>query len=313
MYAGAALLGVVEALTPTGPGFSMIPPAIALVLSPLVILLSGRVPRSALSILGLVGVVLIADAVASTGGTGDGAVLYMWPVVWASWFFGRRVLVATLVCVAVAHAVTLRSMPPGVGYLDRWIDVVAAVTVVGVVVRVLAEHNQRLVSALVSEARRDALTGLLNRRGFDERASIELARARRQGWTVAVASFDLDHFKHVNDEYGHHVGDQVLSQFSEVLLKEARGIDVVARMGGEEFTVLLAPCDLFDSYAFAERIRTTIATIDPPITTSVGLACTSAPATIEELLLEADHALYNAKRAGRDQTMTATAASPPIG
>jgi diguanylate cyclase (GGDEF)-like protein len=309
MYAGAALLGVVESLTPGGPGFSMIPPLIALLVSPLVLVLAGRVPRNALAVLGPIGVVLIADAVASTGGIGDGAVLYMWPVVWTALFFGRRILCMTLLTVAIAQAVALQSMSPGLGYSDRWIDVMVGVTVIGVVVRLLAEHNLRLVAALTEEARVDPLTSVLNRRGFAERSAIELARADRQGWSMASVSFDLDHFKGINDEFGHHVGDHVLSEFAGLLREHARATDLVARIGGEEFVVLLAPCDLFDAYAFAERIRTLTATIEPHVTTSAGIAVEVSPASVESLILDSDRALYQAKQAGRDQTVTAELAA----
>jgi diguanylate cyclase (GGDEF)-like protein len=310
MYAGAALLGVLEALTPGGPGFSMIPPLIALVVSPLVIVISRRVSRPWLALLAPIGVVLIADAVASTGGIGDGAVLYVWPVVWAAWFFGWRVTAATVATVGVAHALVLMSMPPGLGYFDRWLDVMMTVTIVAAVVRLVADHNQKLVDALVEEARVDALTGLLNRRGFEERAPVELARSRREQSMIAVASFDLDHFKAINDEHGHDIGDQVLTQFGQVLREQARGIDLLARMGGEEFVVLLSNCDLLGAYGFAERVRKHLAVVDPPITTSAGVAVARAPVSVTELLRQADVALYQAKDGGRDQTVTAAENTP---
>ncbi len=310
MLAGAAFLGVVETLTPGGPSSSMIPPLVALILSPLVIVGSRHVECRWLALLAPLGVVLIADAVATTGGTGDGAVLYLWPVVWAAWFFGWRVAAGTVATVAVAHAVVLRSFPPGVGYFDRWLDVVVTVTIMACVVRLMADHNQKLVDALVEEARVDALTGLLNRRGFEERAPIEFARARREQSMVAIASFDLDYFKRINDEFGHHAGDQVLAQFGQVLREQARGIDLLSRMGGEEFVVLLTNCDLLDAYGFAERVRNHLTTIDPPVTTSAGIAAERAPADVVKLLHQADVALYRAKEAGRDRTVTARENAP---
>jgi predicted signal transduction protein with EAL and GGDEF domain len=94
--------------------------------------------------------------------------------------------------------------------MDRWIDVVVAVLVVAGVVRVLAARNERLVDKLVDEARVDPLTGLLNRRGLEERMQAEIARAAREGTPLGAVVFDLDHFKDVNDTHGHELGDRVL-------------------------------------------------------------------------------------------------------
>ena len=165
MFAGAAFVGIVEGFTPGGPHFSTVPGFSALALVPVILVLGPHVPRRALAGLGLLGVAMIADALATTHGYGDGAVLYMWPVLWVARFYGRRATAVVVFGIAVAHAYALTQMPPGVGYFDRWLDVMVSVCIVGAVVRVLTERNDLLVAGLHAEARIDPLTGLLNRAG----------------------------------------------------------------------------------------------------------------------------------------------------
>ena len=177
MYGGAALDGALEGLIPGDPPFAIAPALIAALVVTYLLIGGPRLPRWALATLGPIGVVLIASALATTPGAGDGAVLYVWPVLWTTFFFGRRGAVAIVTCIALAHAVTLLSLPAASSYPGRWIDVVVAVSVLGVVVLTLVDRNDQLLMQLAEEARSDALTGLLNRRGFDERASLELTRA----------------------------------------------------------------------------------------------------------------------------------------
>jgi len=195
-----------------------------------------------------------------------------------------------------------------------------SVSVVSVVVLTLVHHNDLLLTRLADEARTDALTGLLNRRGFDERASLELARARRESRSVAVAAIDVDHFKRINDAWGHEIGDRVLARTGELLAAHTRDIDVLARFGGEEFIVLLPGCTGGEAEAFTERVRLALAEDDgsglPTVRVSAGVLAAVAPSNIEALLQGADSALYNAKRAGRDRTVVlerpTALASPPV-
>ena len=307
MYGGAAVDGAIEGFLPGDPSFAVAPALAAAVIVALLVLFGPRLPRWALSLLGPIGVVLIALALAATPGAGDGAVLYMWPVLWSTFFFGRRGAAAIVACVGVSHALVLLALPPASSFPGRWLDVMVSVSVVAVVVLILVRHNDDMLETLQSEARTDALTGLLNRRGFDERASLELARARREDKCVAIAAFDLDHFKRVNDEWGHEVGDRVLIRTARILASEARDIDVVARFGGEEFVVLLPGAETREAQGFAERVRRRLA-LDgdpklPAAKASAGIRSARAPGSVDELLHGADSALYAAKRAGRDRAV----------
>ncbi|MEO7458221.1 MAG: GGDEF domain-containing protein [Gemmatimonadaceae bacterium] len=158
----------------------------------------------------------------------------------------------------------------------------------------------------------DPLTGCLNRRGFDQALSREIARSTRAGSEFALLAIDLDHFKRVNDTYGHIAGDDVLRALGALLAKGGRAGDVVARVGGEEFAILLADSGEVGAHLFAtrlcERIRQhefIVAGADDPltITTSIGVAV-GAPRGINDfaelLWSRADDALYAAKRANRD-------------
>jgi diguanylate cyclase (GGDEF)-like protein len=307
MYGGAAADGAVEGFLPGDPSFALTPVIASAVVVGLLVAFGGRLPRRALSLLGPIGVVLIAIALSATKGAGDGAVLYMWPVLWSTFFFGRRGAITIVLCIGVAHAITLLSLPDASSYPGRWVDVMVSVSVVAVVVLRLVRHNDELLDRLVDEARTDALTGLLNRRGFDERASLELARARREASSIAVVVFDIDYFKRVNDEWGHEIGDRVLARTGELLASQSRDIDVVARFGGEEFVALLPGSAGPDAEAFSERVRVALATDDhaslPTVKLSAGILAMTAPDNVESMLQGADSALYKAKRSGRDRTV----------
>lgn len=170
------------------------------------------------------------------------------------------------------------------------------------------ERLRELAERLTRLARVDALTGCLNYRGFRDRLETEIARARRTGRPVALLHADLDHFKQVNDGLGHPVGDQVLGNIGEVLEGIARRADVVARIGGEEFAVLLPETTLADAERIAERVRVTVRGLDEPaqVTVSVGVSALPEVAdTAQQLVSTADRALYAAKGSGRDRVAVA--------
>jgi diguanylate cyclase (GGDEF)-like protein len=155
----------------------------------------------------------------------------------------------------------------------------------------------------------DELTGVVNRRGFEEAAARALAVARRQGEPTCVALLDLDHFKAVNDTHGHFVGDGALKTVATALVEGVRAGDVVGRMGGEEFAVLLPATDLSWCAEIVERLRLKVeatsveaARVPLRVTASFGVApVTPDDQSIHEALKHADQALYAAKRAGRNR------------
>lgn len=306
IFAGAGTLNLVEAAIPGGPELSLIPGLGAYGLALALYFLGERIPLGALAALGPVGVALIGVAVGTTAGPGDGAILYVWPVLWEAYFFGRRGAILIVAWTAAVQGLALIALSAGDGYFDRWLDVVVSVGVVAVVVELLSSRNRKLLVRLAEEAKVDNLTGLLNRRGFAERAEAELARARREGTWLGVVSFDLDHFKAINDRFGHDVGDRVLVEVAELFKSELRESDVLARMGGEEFVALLPGEAVAEAEATAERVRAALVAESsaPAVTVSAGVAAAIAPEDLEDLLRGADRALYRAKFEGRDRIAT---------
>ena len=182
--------------------------------------------------------------------------------------------------------------------------------------RELEEKAQQIEAqraAMEQLANTDALTGAISRRHFHELGERELARATREQDPIGVLVLDIDHFKRVNDEYGHAGGDAVLRAFTRRCQAQLRASDVLGRLGGEEFAVLLPATALPEAMRAAERIRAAVADAPMavegtslPVTVSIGAA--SLPAdetTLEALLAAADDALYAAKRGGRNRVVAA--------
>ncbi len=176
----------------------------------------------------------------------------------------------------------------------------------------LALHNAMVHSAVKTQADHDGLTRLHNRRSFDERLRQELVRSRRYGNDLSLMMIDLDHFKEVNDQYGHAAGDAALTQVAGLLAESMRASDFAARYGGEEFAVLLPHTGRDDALHLAERLRQAIETRQLAvgersfsITASIGVSSLDGRALSpsDDLLLRADKALYAAKGNGRNAVM----------
>lgn len=157
---------------------------------------------------------------------------------------------------------------------------------------------------------RDELTGVYNRRFLMETLQREASRAARLGAPLSVCLFDLDHFKAVNDSFGHAAGDAVLKRFTEIARTGLRGVDVLARHGGEEFLLVLPDTDLQGAVSCAERIRGNVEREDFPVippshrvTVTAGVACTLPAETVDGLLARADKGLYQGKRSGRNRVV----------
>jgi two-component system, cell cycle response regulator len=172
--------------------------------------------------------------------------------------------------------------------------------------------------ALVHEAMHDPLTGVLNRRAFAGALSGELSRKRRYENVLAVGICDVDHFKRINDTYGHQAGDEVLCGLVRLIGSNLRGHDVLGRHGGDEFVVVTEHRRIDGPGILYERLRAAVAdgpistgAGDIPITISFGVKIASAGETETELLAEADRALYRAKSSGRNQVWLASEPGQP--
>jgi diguanylate cyclase (GGDEF)-like protein len=182
---------------------------------------------------------------------------------------------------------------------------------VGTVFVMVMLVSERTVRAHKAAAETDPLTGLLNRRGFAEAAVRLAVREAKAGDAVSLLAFDLDHFKSVNDRFGHPAGDEILRLFADVLTQALRASDIIGRVGGEEFCVLL-PCRIEEATVAAERVRVAFEACgvvidgEPLATTvSIGVAGGRAAIPLEVLIAAADAALYRAKQAGRNRIETA--------
>ena len=229
---------------------------------------------------------------------------YLWPMVFSAYFFSRAEVAVDLAIMWVSLGLALFVWSVDPTKLDLLMGIGVSVTLTTVVVKLLAEHISAVIGRLAEMASTDYLTGLLNRRTFDAEFLHQIDRARRSQLPLALALFDLDHFKQVNDRFGHAAGDRALCDFAELLEHELRGGDTLARIGGEEFAVVLFGVGLDDALAFAERIGRELpaSTIGqaPALSASAGVAALSEDEqTPSALLLAADRALYGAKAAGR--------------
>ncbi|MFN2595228.1 MAG: GGDEF domain-containing protein, partial [Actinomycetota bacterium] len=172
----------------------------------------------------------------------------------------------------------------------------------------LALHSARLLRTIKRLAETDGLTGVANRRNFEETLARELSRSARNDEDLSLVMLDIDHFKSFNDDYGHQVGDDVLVQVAAAVANVCRDFDTPARYGGEEFTVILPTCSRKEATQVAERMRAAIRRVESPrpITISVGIATSPMSGTeVDSLVRAADSALYDAKKRGRDRVRVA--------
>lgn len=177
-----------------------------------------------------------------------------------------------------------------------------------------SQHEQ-LLRQLYESSNRDALTGIFNRKHFDERLRTEVAYAERHDVELSLILFDLDHFKQVNDALGHPAGDAVLRQVARLAEQTLRTEDVLARFGGEEFVVIARATSAAGALRLAERLRATVAAVPAivegrpvPVTISAGCAALdlATGASAAALVQAADASLYAAKRAGRNRCVAAS-------
>jgi diguanylate cyclase (GGDEF)-like protein len=266
-----------------------------------------RLPMWLFRLAPALGSVLIAIAAYVAGPTGAPAYLFFffWVSLSASYFFGMREAVghAAFAAACLGAVLLLREDIPLPALL---LAMVAGTLIVnGAVIVGLRYQLEGLVQRLDHAARTDSLTDLANRREFNERFEYELARAKRTGSGLGVVVLDLDRFKRVNDHFGHSAGDRALERFAGVLRAQTRRIDIAARIGGEEFALIVVDSGPTEARAVAERIRGEVEEgfiSHDGLTVSCGVAAfPDAPGKTEALLWAADRALYAAKDAGRNR------------
>jgi diguanylate cyclase (GGDEF)-like protein len=200
---------------------------------------------------------------------------------------------------------------------------VSPVLAIFAVPTVLLVRRFMMHGQLLAQSRIDTKTGLLNSSTWEQEAATEIARAVRTGIPLALALVDIDHFKLVNDTYGHLVGDKTLRAVTDALQSQLRAYDVAGRFGGEEFVILLPHAREVDALAVAERLRVHIASLAIPVddsdasgpfvrvTISVGVAALDGVSReLTDMLTAADAALYHAKETGRNKTHVVTANAP---
>ena len=228
-------------------------------------------------------------------------------------------LTVTLIVAAIAAATTsaVFSIVQPETHLAYVINAtLIAVCVAPVFAYILASnvlYIQRIRTQLAEQAHADPLTGLMNRRAFQEMARKELRRMERTDTKACLVYVDIDHFKHINDVHGHTAGDHVLQAIGGALQDNIRpSMDLVARWGGEEFVLLIAETDLAGAALAAERLRGVIDALYPSIgrvcigvTASFGVTELQPGQSLDQAFDRADHCLYEAKASGRNRVIAA--------
>jgi diguanylate cyclase (GGDEF)-like protein len=229
------------------------------------------------------------------------------PVLWFAFYGTRGQLLLSVLGVGITLAIPSPAFDgyPALEPLAAAFWMVVA-GIAGFSVNELVLQRERLQAQLGMMARTDALTGLPNRRAWDEALDGELARGDRSGSPVCVALLDLDRFKEFNDLNGHPAGDSHLKQTASLWRGRLRTSDLIARYGGEEFAVLLTATDMHQAREVVETLRGCVPREE---TVSAGIAEWDGVESGAELLIRADRALYEAKRMGRDRTVGAQATS----
>ena len=309
LFLAGGLLALLSLAFPLSPD-AWIPGVVVLggsaVAAGLAMLAAGpRIPDRLMSPSLAFGTVLVTlGVVTNRDSTSVYALFYVWVGFEAYFFLPRRHAVGHIALIAVAYAWALAAAgDPADDQEARWLLTMGTVVTAGLLAGALNDRAERLIERLADAARTDPLTELLNRRGFEERLQIELARAQRSGLPVSVIVGDIDHFKLVNDRHGHRAGDDTLKAFARIALQAKRLADDMGRIGGEEFALVLPDTDEHGALLLAERIRRVTRDVQS-ITVSFGVATfPKHERTPDGLLHKADQALYLAKQLGRDRSV----------
>ena len=313
LWAGGAAVGFMLALLPHhGPhGLLIGISAASAVIAVLLRYFARRLPGWALPAAAAMATFFTSLLTYVGGGAGewvDVQVVYIFVALGSAYFFTDRQLILQTGLILASYGVVLALTDHVEVAAPRWVVTAAAVLVATVLVRGLRMRVIEIVHRLADAARTDPLTGLQNRRGFEESFGAEVERAKREGRSLTVLLGDLDHFKSLNDKMGHPAGDAALVRVGQLLLAALRRPDPVARTGGEEFALILPGAAGDVAWGIAERVRASVEEVfqgDPvPLTISLGLAQFPQNGnTADNLLDAADQALYAAKRLGRNRSV----------
>jgi len=312
LYGAGASLVLLSVLLPHPPGASL--PGLfavagdAYVIAALLYAFARRIPAWVLPLaLGWGSTLITAVAYLSAERPSPLVFFYLWVFLYSAYFFTRRQALAQVLYVGVAYGALLLAAPPH-GVAAWWLIGMGTLLVAAILIATMRERVELLIAYLYDAARTDPLTKLPNRRGFREQLDLELERARRAHGHVTLVIGDLDHFKEVNDRSGHQVGDAALQRVARILDGSARQIDLAARVGGEEFALVLPDTGDTDALIVAERLRCAVreefVADVVPITISFGIATYPEHGeTAASLLRAADEALYGAKDSGRNRSV----------
>ncbi|MBM3694842.1 MAG: GGDEF domain-containing protein [Actinobacteria bacterium] len=271
----------------------------------------GRLPIT----LGVVLVSAVGGLDYLTGAEVSVSLLYVLAVMAVTWVGCRRhaILVALLAAAEGLAAQAVHGTAVALTLPIIWNALTDLVVLV--LVAVLLDSLHRAVEHQRHLAAVDSLTGVLNRRAFEIAAERERLRAARHGTTLSLAYLDVDHFKAANDRLGHHAGDRVLAAVARAITGAVRGTDLLARVGGDEFVLLLPETDAREAMNVVQRVRAAAASgaraAGYPAALSAGIATFRyPPESVDAMLAAADDLLYKAKQAGRDRVIGAVASGP---
>jgi diguanylate cyclase (GGDEF)-like protein/putative nucleotidyltransferase with HDIG domain len=322
LFAGAGVLGFLGVLLPHPVAFNILGlvslQASCLVSAGLLLALGDRTPRWLIATTPFAGTVLISGALYfSHASTSAYMLFYLWIGIYAFYFLSRyhaAALGAFAVLNYGAVILFLRLTGAGMGGeiangdVHDFVLLAGTLAIAGVFIVTLRDRVGGLIERLTDAASTDALTGLLNRRGFHHITETELERSRRGHRPFSLLLGDCDYFKLINDRFGHHAGDEALQGIARLLDANKRRIDTAARIGGEEFALVLPETDQHEAYILAERLRSRMRTLrgSAPVGLTMSFGVASYPvhgASVDALLRAADEALYAAKALGRDRSV----------
>ncbi len=242
------------------------------------------------------------------------SLFYLFPIVFVTWHVGRwagmLMSAASTLSWLVADLMMLSSFSsPVIPYLNETFRLIVFLIATEIIhrLRISMEDHKEI-------ARTDHLTGIANRRAFFDLANLELHKARRYETPISILYLDIDNFKHINDHFGHYMGDRVLRSVARTIKNEIRAIDVTARFGGDEFGILLSETGAESAALVAGKIEAKLKQLAQhcgwPITFSAGVVTFEIlPASVEEMIAAADSQMYLAKQHGKNRMRHKTIAA----